>query len=152
MITDDFKKPKEPFFATTQTNNSYLCVFNAMARIFHIVFLTALGFFLTPTLSYACDSKSEKIETICNKQSDSEIQKKDCCNEEKGQCGKHENQCDGKCGNPTCQCPSHCPNFSTPFLAQFSLGKMILSKPNFYYQDTYYSSGFLSIWQPPKIG
>ena len=82
MITDDFKKPKEPFFATTQTNNSYLCVFNAMARIFHIVFLTALGFFLTPTLSYACDSKSEKIETICNKQSDSEIQKKDCCNEE----------------------------------------------------------------------
>ena len=71
---------------------------------------------------------------------------------EKELCGAHGKDCDGNCGNPACHCPTNCTNFTIPFFDGFLGIKSIVSKPNFYYQDTYYSSGFLSIWQPPKIG
>mgnify|MGYP007002410068 FL=1 len=123
-----------------------------MTRFFYIALLTLIGFFLTPTDTYACGSKSENIENTCTKQSNTETEKKDCCDTEKGQCGKHGKDCDGKCGNPACHCPTNCTNFTITFFDGFSGITIIVNKPNFYYQDTYYSSGFLSIWQPPKIG
>ncbi|MCB0517253.1 MAG: hypothetical protein KDD49_14410, partial [Bacteroidetes bacterium] len=69
-----------------------------MTRFFYIALLTLIGFFLTPTDTYACGSKSENIENTCTKQSNTETEKKDCCDTEKGQCGKHGKDCDGKCG------------------------------------------------------
>jgi hypothetical protein len=123
-----------------------------MTRFLYIALFTLIGFVLTPTDTYACGAKSENTENTFNKQSNSKMEMKDCCDKEKGQCGKHGKDCDGNCGNPACHCPTNCTNFTIPFLAQFSQVKLILSKPNFYYQETYYSSGFLSIWLPPKIG
>lgn len=114
-----------------------------------------IGFVATPTGAFACGAKSENIESTCNEQPNSEMQNKGCCDTEKGQCGHSGKDCDGKCGNPSCNCPSNssnCPYFVVLFFAQFSQVGLILSKPNFYYQDTYYSSGFHSIWLPPKIG
>jgi len=123
-----------------------------MTRFFYIALLSLIGFFLTPTDSYACGSNSENIENTSTIQSYTKTEKKDCCNTEKRQCGKHGKDCDGKCGNPACHCPTNCTNFTIPFFDGFLGITIIVSKPNFYYQDTYYSSGFLSIWQPPKIG
>jgi hypothetical protein len=123
-----------------------------MTRFIYIALLSLIGFFLTPTETYACGSKSENIENNCSKQSDTEAEKKECCDTKKGQCSKHGKDCDGKCGNPACHCPTNCTNFTIPFFDGFSGITIIVNKPNFYYQDTYYSSGFLSIWQPPKIG
>jgi hypothetical protein len=123
-----------------------------MKRFYYIAFLILTGFFLTPMQSYACGTDSEKIETSCDKQSDSDVEKEHCCNTEKGQCGEHRKDCDGNCGNPDCHCPASCTNFTIPFFAQLSQTKIIVSKPKFYYQEAYYSSGFLSIWLPPKIG
>jgi hypothetical protein len=123
-----------------------------MTRFIYIALFTLFGFILTPTDTYACESKSEKVENTCSKKSDSETEKKGCCDTDKGQCGKHGKDCEGNCGNPACHCPTNCTNFSIPLFDAFLRIKIIVSKPNFYYQDTYYSSGFLTIWQPPKIG
>jgi len=123
-----------------------------MTRFFYIAIFSLIGFVLTPTATYACGSKSENTENTVNKQSDSKMEKKDCCDKEKRQCGKHGKDCDGNCGNPACHCPSNCTNFTIPFFDGLSQVKVVVRKPNFYYQDTYYSSGFLSIWLPPKIG
>lgn len=84
-----------------------------------------IGFVATPTDSFACGAKSQNIETTCNKQSDSEMGKKGCCDTEKGQCDHTGKDCDGKCGNPSCNCPSNssnCPYFVVLFFAQFSSG------------------------------
>ncbi|MBS4042017.1 MAG: hypothetical protein KGZ81_15625 [Flavobacteriales bacterium] len=123
-----------------------------MTRFIYIALITLIGFFLTPTDIYACGSKSENIENNCSKQTDTKAVKKGCCDTEKGRCSKHGKDCDGKCGNPNCHCPSNHTNFTIPFLVKFSGIKLIPNKPNFYYQDSFYSSGFLSIWLPPKIG
>ena len=123
-----------------------------MKIFYYIAFLILTGFFLIPDQSYAFGTESEKIETSCHKQSDSEKEENDCCNTEKGQYGKHGKDCDGKCGNSNCHCPSSSISFTIPFFAQLSQTKIIVSKPKFYYQRAYYSSGFLSIWLPPKIG
>lgn len=122
-----------------------------MKRFYYITFLMLTGFFLTSVQSYAFGKMSEKIETCCNKQSDSEIKKKDCCEKEKGQCGKHGKDCDGKCGNTNCHCPTSHSNFTIPFSAQLSQVKIILRKQKSCYQETYNLSAFLSIWLPPKI-
>ncbi len=123
-----------------------------MTRFFYIVLFALIGFILTPTDTYACGSKSENIENACNKQSDSKMEKKVCCDKEKGQCGKHEKDCDRKCGNPDCHCPRNYTSFTIPFFEQPTQVRVIVSNPNFYYQETNYSSAFLSIWLPPKIG
>lgn len=131
----------------------YLFVYTVMKRFYYIAFLILTSLFLTPVQSYACGTISEKMETsCCSKQSYSEIEKSDCCDTEKGQCGKHGKDCDGKCGNSNCHCPTSCKIFTIPFFAQLSQTKIIVSKPTFYYQEAYYSSGFISIWLPPKIG
>jgi hypothetical protein len=123
-----------------------------MIRFIHIIFFTLVGFILTQTDIYACGSKSNETELCNNKSDKASLQKKDCCDTEKGQCGKNGKGCNGKCGNPACHCPTNSTNFTIPLFDGFLGIKIIVSKPNFYYQDTYYSSGFLSIWQPPKIG
>lgn len=122
-----------------------------MTRFIYIALLTLTGFLLTPTDTYACGAKSEKTENTNSKQSDTEKENKDCCDTKKGQCSKHGKDCDGKCGNPNCHCPTNGINFTIPFFAQLSQVKVIFIKPNFYYQETHYSSSFLSIWLPPKI-
>jgi hypothetical protein len=123
-----------------------------MTKKIYILLILVFGFSLAPNIIFSCGTESEKIETSCDKQSDSEIEKNDCCGKENGLCGKHGKDCDGNCGNPDCHCPTNCTSFTIPFFAPLSQAKIILRKPKYYYQEAYYSSGFLSIWLPPKIG
>lgn len=123
-----------------------------MTRLIYIALLTLTGFLLTPTDTYACGAKSEKTENTCSKQSDTEKENKDCCNTGTEHCDKHGKHCEGKCGNPDCHCPTICTNFTVSAFAQFLMTKVILSKLKFFYQEAFYSSGFTSIWLPPKIG
>lgn len=123
-----------------------------MKIFYYIAFLILIGFFLTPIQSYACGTESEKVETFCEKQLDSGVEKGNSCDTEKGQCDEHGKDCGGNCGKSDCHCPSNSTNFTIPFFAQLGPTKIILSKPKFYYQEAYYSTGFRSIWLPPKIG
>lgn len=122
-----------------------------MTRFFYIALLTLIGFFLTPTDTYACGSKSENIENTCTKQSNTETEKKDCCDTEKGQCGKHGKDCGGKCKNPSCHCPTAPLAFALTLDAGMKNHIIVLENLTFGYTQSYISSGFHSIWQPPKI-
>ena len=97
-----------------------------------------LGFFLTPTLTYACGKPAEKTEKACCKKETSQTEKKDCCKSH-SQKDKNDDCCGGKCKNPSCHCPTAPHNIF--------LGKVTIA-----YTETYISSGFRSIWLPPKIG
>ena len=119
-----------------------------MKKWLYIIILT-LGFFLLPTLSYACGTKTD--QSCCKEKIYSKTEKKDCCN------GKHskdkDNSCGGKCGNSNCTTSSV--TFSIIFFneIQFKNNSFGFSeeKSKFYHSKTFMSSGFTSVWLPPKI-
>ncbi len=117
-----------------------------------IIIILTIGFFMSPTSSYACGTKSEK--SCCNKETTSKkTQTKDCCN------GKHskdkDNSCGGKCGHSNCT-SSTSVNFSliSFYEIEFKNNSFDFSseKSKFYNSKTNISSGFYSIWLIPKIG
>lgn len=126
-----------------------------MTRKFHIILIIfVLGFFGTPTSSYACGTKSTKTEKSCckkNKESN-KAEKKSCC---KKKSANNSDGCDGNCNDSDCSCPTtnstvFALTFYTELYKQTTFPQNKISKS--YYNETYLSSGFHSIWQPPKIG
>ncbi len=121
-----------------------------MKKRFHILLIIlTIGFFMLPTSSYACGTKSEK--SCCKKETSSKTEKKECC---KNHSKDKENGCGGKCGNPTCT--NSTVNFSIVIFNDFKFNNnnfdFSSEKQNFYYSKTNISTGFYSIWLIPKIG
>lgn len=123
-----------------------------MNKQLHIlIIILTFGFFMSPTLSYACGTKTEK--SCCKKETTTKIEKKDCCN------GKHsndkENRCGGKCGHSNCT-SSTTVNFSIISFYEINFKNnsfdFPIEKSKFYNSKTFISSGFYSIWLIPKIG
>ena len=124
-----------------------------MTKKFHILLIIlTLGFFATPTLTYACGSKSTKTEKSCCKQGKSN--KKDCCKKSNSKSDKDNNGCDGKCNNSNCSCPTTHFAFSMPFWTELRAKTYFAEskKTKNYYNENYLSDGFVSIWTPPNIG
>ena len=127
-----------------------------MTKKFHILLIIlTLGFFATPTLTYACGTKSVKTEKSCCKKSKTEKNsKKDCCNKNKSKNDKENKGCDGKCNHSNCSCPTAHHTIALPFWTEiktkfhFAESKKIKN----YYNENYLSDGFISIWTPPNIG
>lgn len=120
-------------------------------RLHTIIIILTLGFFLSPTLGYACGTKTEKA--CCKKEINSKAEKKDCCN---GSNSKDKNKsCGGKCGHSNCT-SSTSVNFSiiSSYEINFKNNSLDFSieKSKFYHSKTFLSSGFYSIWLIPKIG
>jgi hypothetical protein len=122
-----------------------------MKKQLHIlIIILTLGFFMLPTLSYACGTKTEK--SCYKKEKTSKTEKKDCCN------GKHskdkDNSCGGKCGHSNCT-SSTSVNFSifSYYEINFKNNSFNFSteKSKFHHSKTFISSGFTSVWLPPKI-
>lgn len=117
------------------------------------VILITLGFLATPSVSFACGGNQfDKNNTCCQKESKGEI--KECCKKHKDSKEKNDNDCDGKCGNSSCHCvPIHI-TFHLPTISEaqieFCFGE--LNRASSYYNESYISSGFYSIWTPPNIG
>lgn len=123
-----------------------------MRKKFHIVLLILfLGIFLTPNFSHACGTKSEK--SCCKKEMPSKSEKKECCKNKKSD-NEKEKGCNGKCGHSNC----------STSVSQFSLimtfneiefnnnvFDFTSQKQKFYHNETNISSGFYSVWLPPKI-
>jgi hypothetical protein len=119
-------------------------------RLHIIIIILTLGFFLSPTLSYACGTKTEK--SCCKKETTSKTEKKDCC---KGKHPKDEDEsCGGKCGHSNCTSSTSI-NFSiiSSYEINFKNNSFDFSaeKSKFYHSKTFISSGFTSVWLPPKI-
>ncbi|ASV79774.1 hypothetical protein CMU73_04005 [Elizabethkingia anophelis] len=122
------------------------------ANILLIIFV--LGVFLIPGQSYACKTHAKKQvieQASCCEHHDSqdkETCKKKCCQEKKD----GTNPCSGKCGSHSCQNSSQNFSVTLPFTKclgeQFNIEDEKSYSP---YKQPYYSSGYHSIWQPPKI-
>ncbi|MCA6439183.1 MULTISPECIES: hypothetical protein [unclassified Arcicella] len=119
------------------------------------VILLCLAFFLLPDTSYACTKKVAKTEQkTCSKDQSSTAEKKDCCKTMSCKKGKHHNDCGGKCKNCSCGCI----NSVSSLNLHIPLGIVTenyfaeVKKKKFDFSPAYYSSGYFSIWQPPKIG
>ena len=114
-----------------------------------IIIILMLGFFL-PTTSYACGTKNEK--SCCNKENSSKTEKKDCCNRKHSK--DKDNSCGGKCGHSNCTSSSSV-NFSIISFYEINFKNNTFDfstkKSKFYHSENFISSGFTSVWLPPKI-
>lgn len=120
-------------------------------RLHIIIIILTLGFFMSPTLSYACGTKTEK--SCFKKDKIEKTQKKDCCNHKHSK--EKNNSCGGKCGHSNCTFSTSV-NFSiiSSYEINFKNNFFDFSeeKSKFYHSKTFISSGFYSIWLIPKIG
>lgn len=126
-----------------------------MTKKFHILLIVlTLGIFLTPRQTYACGTNSAKAEkSCCKKEKKATAEKKDCCKNHNSKKHQNDDGCGGKCNHSSCQCPTFNFAFTLPFVAELTKNNFEFSskKQKFYHNETYLSSGFLSIWTPPNI-
>ncbi len=133
-----------------------------MKNIFHIAFLIfVFGVLFMPPQVLACENRSGNSEMACCKKNKvSDIHKKDCCAKKHG-VKKHGAQnpknnskkdCDG-CDQNSCSCAPSSLSFTLPTLFYLENKTFNSSKvtEKSSYTETYVSSGFLSIWLPPKL-
>ena len=121
-----------------------------MKNSLHIlIIILTIGFFMAPTVSYACGTKVEK--ECCSKVISSNTEMKYCCSNKDSK--DKDNSCEGKCGHSNC-------TTSTVILSIISLNEIEFKSNNFdfsnerkefYHSETFISSGFTSIWLIPKI-
>jgi hypothetical protein len=117
---------------------------------FHILVIVILGFFLMPTVTFACGSHSEK--NSCNKETSANTEKMDCCKNDNHSKNKKGEGCNGKCGHSNCVTTST--QFSVVFFEiQFNNSNFAFSekKSNYFNSEANLSSGFSSLWLIPKI-
>ena len=115
-----------------------------------ILLIVLLGFFLIPTQTFACGQSTEKIEKSCCEKETSKSDDKDCCKENSHK-DASDDGCEGKCKDASCHCPSISISIALPFLSDWKNPTFFGKKHTILYLDTYISSGYLSIWLPPKI-
>ena len=119
-----------------------------------LVFLLALGFFLMPSVGYACAKKSVKIEqTSCSKDQSKKAEQKECCKTKTCKKNKNHNDCNGKCKHSSCSCSTASSSFSLPIPIDLRTKNHFakIKKQRFDFKQANYSSCYFSIWLPPKI-
>mgnify|MGYP003528198928 CR=1 FL=1 len=108
-----------------------------MSKKFYILLLVVLGFFMMPSVAFACGTKTEKA----------------CCKKEKKSNESSHDGCNGACKNVSCGSSAIHLGLMSVFNA--GLNKQIFcfstEKQNYYYSEIFISSDFRSIWLPPKI-
>lgn len=117
--------------------------------IYSCIVILTIGFFLLSGMAYACGNKSEKL--CCKKEITSKSENKDCFKNKHSK-GKSKS-CDGKCGHSNCTTSSVTFSIISQNEIQFKNNSSDFSeeKSKFYHSETVISSGFTSVWLPPKI-
>lgn len=125
-----------------------------MSKKFYILLIIlTLGFFALPTMTYACGTNSVKPEKLSySPKKNNQSIEKDCCKNHSSK--KSEKGCSGKCKNKSCHCINSCYSFIYASVGLKNISKLFTdsSKQRFYHNESFLSSGFISIWTPPNIG
>ncbi len=133
-----------------------------MKNIFHIVVLIfVFGVLVTPSHILACEKRGSNSELACCKKSKvSDTNKKDCCANKQGvkkhctQNPKDNSKKDSDdCDQNSCSCAPTSLSFTLPstfYLENKAFNPSKVTEKSSY-TETYVSSGFLSIWLPPKL-
>lgn len=127
----------------------------SLSKHITLLSLLALGLFLMPNESYACSKTDTKMEkSSCSKnQSKTSTHKHHSCKDKSCKKGNNSNDCGG-CAGSSCRCGKYCGNsLNVPIIIGLGLKYPTANarKQIFGFKQAYYSSGFLSIWLPPKI-
>lgn len=126
-----------------------------MSKILKIFLsISLLGFFLIPGEASACSSHTtevvEKDKSCCDDShhaNHTSTCKKECCKDK----ADGDTDCSGNCGQNSCHSSS--PTYLVHDIIDSQKAFLFGDKKSFpLYKQPYYSSGFHSIWQPPKIG
>ena len=132
-----------------------------MGKKIHILVFIMIGFFLIPSISFACGLG-------CGSKKVTKTESKDCCDSkkdrqqqatEKGCCdsGKHHKQddgCSGKCKHNSCNCIAPVLNIIFTSFLELKLNNNFdfsNEKKSFTLEDSNISDGFYYIWTPPNI-
>jgi len=127
-----------------------------MSRTLNILLsMFLLGFLLVPGEISACTSHTKEInkkeKSCCDDSSDDNHTeqdcKKDCCKDKED----GNSDCSGNCGQKSC--PNSFPTFWMHDIKDSPNAFFFESEKSYsLYKQPSFSSGFHSIWQPPKIG
>ena len=119
-----------------------------------IFVLLCIGFLILPSKTYACNKKTAKTEirSYSNDHS-SKTEKKDCCKTKSCKRDSEHNDCNGKCKHSSCRCSTSSSSLTLPIPIDLKTTNHFATtkKQKFGFKQAYYSSGYSSIWQPPKI-
>ncbi len=120
-----------------------------MKKRAHIIIIMLMLSFFLPTSIYACETKTEK--SCCKKEKTSKTEKDDCCNSKHSK--DKDNSCGGKCGYSNCTTSTVTFNLISFYEIEFKNKNFDFSseKSKFYHSEAFISSGFTSVWLPPKI-
>jgi hypothetical protein len=134
----------------------YICSSILLKRVFILTALI-LGFASSPIEAFACGNDAETACCSSNSSESKDLcsvsgEKKSCC-AESDDSKEGENTCDNSCNNNSCHCPNGNINIHSPFIEsdQLDINAIENNKQDFYPIQIHVSSGFLSIWCPPKI-
>ncbi len=125
-----------------------------LSKHISFVILLCLGFFLMPSISYACAKKAAKTEQVsCSKEQFQKAEHKSNCKDKSCKKCKDGHDCDGNCKHSSCRCSTSSSSLSIPIPTDLKLTTPFAEtkKQKFGFKQAYYSSGYYSIWQPPKI-
>jgi hypothetical protein len=121
-----------------------------MGNIKYILLFLFFGIFWNPLTSYACGENATSKKEYTPKEHHA---KQDCC--KKKQSSKHDEKedCKSKCNNTSCNCPNYCLSASMPTFYEIKVERVYfpLQKYYFIFREACLSTGFYSIWLPPKI-
>lgn len=125
-----------------------------LSKHISVVILLCMGFFLVPSISYGCAKKLAKTEQNSNsKDQFYKAEIKDCCKTKSCKRDKDHNDCSGKCKHSSCKCSTSSSSLSLPTLVNIKTENHFaeIKTQKFGFKQAYYSSGYYSFWQPPKI-
>jgi hypothetical protein len=116
-------------------------------HIFFFIFL--FGFFLMPIQAEACGMKSEKKKHTTEKSQTKSTD--DCCGSQSDKKGKE--GCNDKCSHSNCRCVTVISILSSEKWNEIEVDCFNFSskEESFYLHTANLSSGFYTIWSPPKI-
>jgi hypothetical protein len=129
-------------------------VLKNLSKHISFVILLCLGVFLTPSISYACAKKTDKTEQkSCSKEKSEKSHHKDSCKDKSCKKCKDGHDCGGSCKHSSCRCSTSSSSVSFPIPLDLKVTNPFaeIKKQKFGFKEAYYSSGYSSIWQPPKI-
>ena len=125
-----------------------------LSKHISFVILLCLSFFLMPGISYACAKKASKTEQkSCSKDQSAKAEHKSSCKDKSCEKCKDGHDCDGNCKHSSCRCSTSSSSVSLQIPIDLKITSPFAEtkKQKFGCKQAYYSSGYSSIWQPPKI-
>ncbi len=125
-----------------------------LSKHISFIILLCVGFFLAPSICYACAKKTVNTEQkSCSKEKSKKSNHKESCKDKSCKKCKNGHDCCGDCNHSSCRCSTSSSFVSLPIPIDLKVTDPFAEtkKQKFGFKQVYYSLDYSSIWQPPKI-